>query len=48
MRTLLSAIAAAAVALVLAAGAVWGVVNSNTKAPSSNPAGVGKVVQYGP
>lgn len=41
-----SVIVSGVIGTVLAAVAAWGVVSSNTKAPSHNPAGA-SVVQYG-
>jgi hypothetical protein len=47
MRTLFSVIAAGVVALGLAAVAAYGVVSSNTSAPSKNPAATNNSAQYG-
>lgn len=46
MGKLISAIVSAVVGCALAALAAWGVVTSNTSAPSHNPA-AGQIVNYG-
>ena len=49
MKKWVSAIVSGLIGVALAAAAAWGVVTSNTAAPSQNPAGNSnqQVVQYG-
>ncbi len=46
MGKVLSAVGAAVVGIALAGVSAWAVYTSNTKAPSTNPAG-NSIVQYG-